>query len=202
MSRNSTSKSSSKETPASTYQGHRKGEHQDALDILADDHKKVIKMFDKFKKLNAHGEADEEELQALVENACAELTIHNQAEEELFYPILRDALDDASLIDEAQVEHASARQLISELAAMQPSDELYDAKFTVLGEYVKHHIREEESEIFPKAKKARLDLEAMGDDIQQRKQQLREELGMAYQDEDEEERDEEQAPSSERRSIH
>jgi len=202
MPRNSTSRSSGKSTPVSPYQGHAKGEPQDVLDILAEDHKKVIKIFDQFKKLKSQGDANEAALQALVENASAELTIHNQAEEELFYPMLRDATGEADLLDEAEVEHASARQLINELAAMQPGDELYDAKFTVLGEYVKHHIHEEETEIFPKAKKSDLDLEAMGDEVRQRKQQLREELGLAFEEDEDEDAEDDRQRTTERRSVH
>nr|WP_246860793.1 hemerythrin domain-containing protein [Noviherbaspirillum sp. UKPF54] len=147
-------------------------------------------MFDEFEQMKEDNDPDDESKQLLVENTCAELTIHAQVEEELFYPALREAIDDLDLLDEAEVEHASAKQLITELAAMQPEDDLYDAKFTVLGEYVKHHIQEEEKEMFPKAKKADLDLEGLGDEIRQRKLELREELGIApaetVDDEDEE----------------
>jgi len=202
MSRNSIAKGSHKSDSASTYQGRKKGEQQDALDILAEDHRRVLKMFDQFRKLKSRGSADDEEMQTLVENACAELTIHTQVEEELFYPILRDAISQADMVDEALVEHASARQLIGELAAMQPGDELYDAKFTVLGEYVKHHIREEETEMFPKAKKAKLDLEALGEEIRQRKQQLRVELGMAFSDEDEDLPESDSQAALNQRHIH
>ncbi|MGE5652047.1 hemerythrin domain-containing protein [Noviherbaspirillum sp. UKPF54] len=187
MPRSSSSKSSSK---ATSYRGHAKTEPQDALDVLADDHKRVVRMFDEFEQMKEDNDPDDESKQLLVENTCAELTIHAQVEEELFYPALREAIDDLDLLDEAEVEHASAKQLITELAAMQPEDDLYDAKFTVLGEYVKHHIQEEEKEMFPKAKKADLDLEGLGDEIRQRKLELREELGIApaetVDDEDEE----------------
>ncbi len=187
MPRSSSSKSSSKTT---SYRGHAKTEPQDALDVLADDHKRVVRMFEEFEQMKEDNDPDDESKQLLVENTCAELTIHAQVEEELFYPALREAIDDLDLLDEAEVEHASAKQLITELAAMQPEDDLYDAKFTVLGEYVRHHIQEEEKEIFPKAKKAGLDLEGIGDEIRQRKLELREELGIApaeaVEDEDEE----------------
>jgi hemerythrin superfamily protein len=157
-------------------------------------------MFDQFKKMKKQEDADEEEIQTLVETACAELTIHATVEEEIFYPALRDALDDTDMLDEAEVEHASAKQLITELSAMQPGDDLYEAKFTVLGEYVQHHIGEEEDEIFPKAKKAKLDLEAMGDEISARKTELRDELGVA----EEADEEDEQSSRSEttRRSVH
>jgi hemerythrin-like domain-containing protein len=160
-------------------------------------------MFDQFEKMKEEEDPDVEAKQLLVEICCAELTVHAQLEEELFYPALRDAIDDMDLLDEAEVEHASAKQLITELASMQPGDELYDAKFTVLGEYVKHHIEEEEKEIFPKAKKAKLDLEAMAEEARERKQEMREELGLDSEGEAEEESEGiEQEKPQKRRSIH
>lgn len=186
MPRNATSKTSSKSSSKSSSRGASRASSQDALHMLAEDHKKVIDMFDEFKKLQKKGDADEEARQLLVETACAELTIHAQIEEELFYPAARDAIDDMDLLDEAEVEHASAKQLISELAAMQPDDDLYDAKFTVLGEYVKHHIEEEEKQLFPKIKKSEIDLMELAEEMRERKLELREELGVISEDEDEE----------------
>ncbi|KIF83667.1 hemerythrin [Noviherbaspirillum autotrophicum] len=170
--------------------------------MLADDHKRVLRMFDDFEQMKEENDPDDESRQLLVENTCAELTIHAQVEEELFYPALREAIDDLDLLDEAEVEHASAKQLITELAAMQPEDDLYDAKFTVLGEYVRHHIQEEEKEIFPKAKKAGLDLEGIGDEIRQRKLELREELGIAPAEAVEDEDDEPAAKTKAGRRVH
>lgn len=204
MTRNTTSKTSAKTSAKNTsHRGHAKGKEQDALDILAEDHQKVLKMFDQFRKMTKKADADEQEMQTLVETACAELTIHSQVEEELFYPALRDASDADDLLDEAEVEHASAKQLITELAAMQPGDDLYEAKFTVLGEYVKHHIGEEEHQLFPKAKKAKMDLESLGEEIRTRKQELRDELGVGL-GEEEEDLDEERETRSPaaRRSVH
>lgn len=175
----------------------------DVLKMLAEDHKKVTKMFEQFQKMKEEEDPDTEAKQMLVEVCCAELTVHAQLEEELFYPALRDAIDDMDLLDEAEVEHASAKQLITELAAMQPDDDLYDAKFTVLGEYVKHHIEEEEKEIFPKAKKAKLDLAAMAAEATERKMQIREELGLEIDALDDEEGNEpEPGTPRVRRSIH
>jgi hemerythrin-like domain-containing protein len=134
-----------------------------------EDHRRVRKMFDEFKKLKS---GDVEEKEDLVRKACAELKIHTKLEEEIFYPAAREKLDDRSLIDEAEVEHASAKQLIGELEEMTPDEDLYDAKFTVLGEYVKHHVTEEETQIFPQAKKAKVDMQALGKEIQQRKEEL------------------------------
>jgi len=196
MPRNTPSKSSSK---TASRRPSSKGSEDDALHILADDHKKVIELFDEFERMKEDEDTDEEAKQILVETACAELTIHAQVEEEIFYPAARDAIEDMDLLDEAEVEHASAKQLISELAAMQPGDDLYDAKFTVLGEYVKHHIEEEEKELFPKIKKADLDLEELGQEISERKLELREELGVPSDDEDDEDPD---GGSSAKRRVH
>ncbi|WP_088706691.1 hemerythrin domain-containing protein [Noviherbaspirillum denitrificans] len=186
MPRNAPSKSSSKTT--SRRPSHKASE-DDALRILAEDHKKVTDLFDEFERMKENEETDDEAKQVLVETACAELTIHAQVEEEIFYPAARDAIEDMDLLDEAEVEHASARQLITELAAMQPGDDLYDAKFTVLGEYVKHHIQEEEKELFPKIKKSELDLEELGREISERKLELRDEFGVSGEDEDDDDPD-------------
>lgn len=198
MTRNATSKGSSKSTSKSAPRG--KASSQDALHLLMEDHKKVQEMFEEFEQMKEAGELDDDTKQQLVEDACTELTIHAQVEEELFYPAARDAIDDMDLLDEAEVEHASARQLITELAAMQPDDDLYDAKFTVLGEYVKHHIQEEEKQLFPKIKKAELDLDELGEEIRQRKIELREELGVPSADEDD--YDEGDAHKSSQRKVH
>jgi hemerythrin superfamily protein len=194
MPRSATSRSASKTTKRAAP----KGPH-DALHLLAEDHKKVKKMFDEFEKIKDKAAIDDEQKQLLVETACAELTIHAQLEEELFYPAARDAIEETDLLDEAEVEHASARQLITELAAMQPGDDLYDAKFTVLGEYVKHHIEEEEKELFPKIKKSDLDLIELAEDMQERKMILREELGFTA---DEEEDEHGEAPARTQRNVH
>ncbi len=199
MPRNTTSKSSSKSSSKAMQRSAAKFA-SDALKILAEDHKKVIGLFDEFEQIKQEGSNDDDVKQQIVETACTELTIHAQVEEEVFYPAARDAIDNMDLLDEAEVEHASAKQLITELAAMQPDDDLYDAKFTVLGEYVKHHIREEEKELFPKLKKADLDLAGLGEEIQQRKLELRDELGIPSTETEEEE--ESPANPSGRRSVH
>jgi len=143
--------------------------------MLVEDHNKVKALFDQFEKMKKKGVEDDDTKQLIVESACAELSIHAQLEEELFYPAAREAVDDNDLLDEATVEHATAKHLIGELNEMKPGDELYDAKFTVLGEYIKHHVEEEEGTLFPKVKKARLDLHALGEEMLERKQELREE---------------------------
>lgn len=162
----------------------------DVINILIEDHKKFIQLFAEFQKIK--DQADDEIKQTLVEIACTELVIHAQVEEEFLYPALREAFNEPDLVDEAQVEHALARQLIGELESMHPGDDFYDAKFTVLGEYVKHHIEEEQNRIFPRMKRAEMDLETLGQDIRQRRNELRSEFGMpdAEYEEDSDEDDE------------
>jgi hemerythrin-like domain-containing protein len=198
MPRNTPSKGSSKTSRTSSRASSKSS--QDALHILAEDHKKVLDLFEEFESLK--NDPDEEAKQLLIETACAELTIHAQVEEEVFYPAAREAIDDMDLLDEAEVEHASAKQLITELASMEPGDDLYDAKFTVLGEYVKHHIHEEEKELFPKLKKAEIDLDELGKEIRQRKLELREELGVPSDDMEEEDEEVQPTADKSRRNVH
>ncbi|MHB8471442.1 MAG: hemerythrin domain-containing protein [Gammaproteobacteria bacterium] len=149
----------------------------DAITLLTEDHKKVLKLFKDFEKLGKQDDSEGKE--ELVRQICTELTVHAQIEEEIFYPAVRDAISDDDLLDEAEVEHASAKDLIAQLESMQPGDELYDAKVTVLGEYINHHVKEEQGEMFPKVKKADLDLAALGEAMQQRKEELLGELDEA-----------------------
>jgi hypothetical protein len=162
---------------------------QDALVLLTDDHKTVQKLFKDYEKLTEN-DADEEEKAALAKQICMELAVHAQIEEEIFYPAVRDAIEETDLLDEAEVEHASAKDLIAQLGAMAPGDALYDAKVTVLGEYVNHHVKEEQDEMFPKVRKAKLDTAALGAELLQRKQELQAALG-AVEDMDESEDEEE-----------
>jgi hemerythrin superfamily protein len=142
----------------------------DVIDLLEADHKKVKKLFKDFEKLAKQG--DEEGKVEIAMQICDELTIHAQLEEEIFYPAAHEALKEHELIDEATVEHATAKDLIAQIRSMDGSEELYDAKVKVLGEYINHHVEEEEGEIFPKARKAKLDLEEMATEITARKEML------------------------------
>jgi hypothetical protein len=163
-----------------------KARAQDAVALLTDDHKTVQKLFKDYEKL-VQNDADDEEKAALAKQICTELVIHAQIEEEIFYPAVREAIDDADLLDEAEVEHASAKDLIAQLSTMAPRDELYDAKVTVLGEYVNHHISEEQDEMFPQAKKAELDTASLGAELLERKQELQAEVGVGAAGDDESE---------------
>jgi hemerythrin superfamily protein len=142
----------------------------DAIALLTADHKKVTKLFKDFEKLKEKGSAKDK--QALVTEICTELTIHAQIEEEIFYPAVRDAIDDDDMMDEAMVEHAGAKDLIAQLMSMDLSDEFYDAKVTVLGEEIEHHVGEEEGEMFVKAKRAKLDTASLGEEMLERKEEL------------------------------
>ncbi len=141
----------------------------DAIALLKADHQHVDEMFKSFEKIKGSSKKKTE----LVKDICAELRAHTTVEEEIFYPAVRAALKkEKMLLDEADVEHASARQLIGELEGMKAGDDHYDAKVIVLGEYIRHHVKEEHSEMFPKVRKSKLDLRDLGGRIQQRKLEL------------------------------
>lgn len=144
-----------------------------AVKLLKQDHREVEDMFDEYEQL----EADAEKL-ALFKKIALALKVHTQIEEEIFYPSERGDVED-DLLDEAQVEHDGAKKLIAEIEAMQPDEELYDAKVKVLGEYIKHHVKEEEQPggIFAQAKRGDEDLDAMGERLKARKQELMAQLG-------------------------
>lgn len=148
-----------------------KTQSPDALALLKADHALVQDLFDKFEKARTG-----EQKASLADKICAELTIHAQIEEEIFYPAVREAIDDDDLMDEADVEHAGAKDLIAQIEASEPGEDQFDAKVTVLGEYVKHHVKEEESEMFPKVRKAELDLNELGSAMSARKDELQNEL--------------------------
>jgi hypothetical protein len=140
-----------------------------AIEILKEQHDKVKKAFKEFAKLDRE---DTETQQQLVHAVCEDLKLHTTLEEELFYPAARDAIDDEDIMNEAQVEHETAKMLIEQLENMGPDDPNFHATFTVLGEYVMHHVKEEEGEMFPEAKKSDLDLEELGTRMRSRMQEL------------------------------
>jgi hypothetical protein len=144
-----------------------------AITLLKKDHREVEGWFDEYEQL----EADAEKL-ALFNKIALALKVHTRIEEEIFYPEERGEVED-DMLDEAYVEHDGAKKLIAEIEAMKPSDEYYDAKVKVLGEYIKHHVKEEEQPggIFAQAKKGDEDLEAMGERMKARKDELMAEMG-------------------------
>jgi hemerythrin superfamily protein len=170
--------------PTRTKKEAAEAQEQDAVALLTADHKKVKKLFSDFDKLKEEG--SDEDKAAIVEQICNELKVHTEIEEDIFYPAVRKAIDDADLMDEALVEHAGAKELIAQLEESSPDDDLYDAKVTVLGEQIDHHVKEEEGEMFPKAKKAKVDLEALGATMLKRKTALMAKMGLDGQQESDE----------------
>ena len=144
-----------------------------ALELLKAEHEEVAELFDAFES------AATAEQQALAEQVCQKLTVHARIEEEILYPAAKDVLEegDVDLVNEAAVEHATVKDLIGKIEAMDATDEPYKATVTVLSEYVKHHVEEEETELFPLLQDSDLDLDAMGDKLASRKQELTAELG-------------------------
>ena len=150
-------------------------DERDAIDMLMEDHKRVHKLFKQFEGIDR---TDHDALTELVEIACVELQIHSMLEEELFYPAVRAHTrehdeDSQDLLNEAEVEHESIEELIGKLQELEADDAMYCAYFSVLSEYVKHHVREEEKELFPKVKKMpALDLRQLAEDMRLRREEL------------------------------
>jgi hemerythrin superfamily protein len=164
-----------KKTAAKRPAGTASAAKTDATILLERDHSEVKKLFKQYEKL-ADAEADGEDRKALAEQICDMLTVHATIEEEIFYPAARAAEVEEDLLDEAEVEHASAKDLIAQIKSMGPDDELYDAKVTVLGEYINHHVQEEEGEMFPKCRRAKMDLAGLATELAERKSELMSEM--------------------------
>ncbi|MFL6845006.1 MAG: hemerythrin domain-containing protein [Allosphingosinicella sp.] len=141
----------------------------DATRLLTDDHRKVEDLFEQYEKASGDGRKEK-----IARQICTELKIHSMIEEEIFYPALRGEIDDDDL-DEAYVEHDGAKLLINEIEAGGPDDDFYDAKVKVLQEQIEHHVEEEEKSrgnIFQQARATDLDLEALGEQMAARKEEL------------------------------
>jgi hemerythrin superfamily protein len=149
---------------------------RDAVQLLKQDHRNVEALVAAFE------DADDDEVSSLAENICNMLRVHAQIEEEILYPAAKEALsedeEEAELVSEAEVEHASAKELIAKIEGMTPDHEAFKATVKVLGEYVKHHVKEEENELFPALKESELDLKAIGARLAERKYELMEEMGL------------------------
>lgn len=143
---------------------------QEATALLRADHKLVDGLFEEYENATSITKK-----RALVQQICQELIVHTQIEEEIFYPVVKKALKDHDLVPEATVEHETLKNLISQLLDENIADdkEMYDAKVKVLSEYVKHHVKEEQNELFPKVKETKLDLQELGAQMQQRKEELK-----------------------------
>jgi hemerythrin superfamily protein len=162
-----TQSSSKKPAPRKTAAKSTTSRGPDAIALLKADHRAVEKLFSQFERAR-----DQDRKKALADKICLELWVHMRIEEEIFYPTSREYLEDEDIVDEAVVEHAAAKGLMGEIEGMQPDEELYDAKVTVLQEQIEHHVEEEESEYFPKVKKTDMDLRAIGAQMQARKHEL------------------------------
>ena len=149
---------------------------KDACDLLDADHKVVKKMTTEFEELTEAKGNTREKKRALAEKICNELMVHTQIEEEIFYPAIRKPVKDEMMINEAEVEHAGAKDLIAQIQGMSASDPMFDAKVKVLGEYIDHHVKEERTEMFPKARATKVDLVKLRDQMQMRKEELMAEL--------------------------
>lgn len=149
----------------------------DAIALLKADHAEVSEMFEKYE----NGRLSADRKQKLAHQICAALTIHAKIEEEIFYPAVREVetRETSPMLDEAEVEHGSVKLLVAEIEGGSPDDELFDARVKVLGEYVKHHVKEEEGELFPKIKKSKMDLAAIGEQLARRKDELAAKMNLA-----------------------
>ncbi len=140
----------------------------DAISLLIKDHKDVKAMFEQYEGLSDRSKSSKKKL---ADQICHALTLHTQVEEEIFYPAVRKAIKDEDMMDEALVEHASAKELIAQIMEMDAGEDLFDAKVKVLSEQIEHHVQEEEDEMFPKVRKTNLDLRALGEEMAARKEQ-------------------------------
>jgi hemerythrin-like domain-containing protein len=140
------------------------------IQMLIDDHKKVKKAFRNFERMDVS--SSPEECEEIVRQTCADLTVHANLEEELFYPAVRPVIKEEDLVDEAEVEHMSAKMLIEQLEQMTAQDEKFSATFKVLGEYIKHHLKEEENEMFTKLERTKVNWEALLAQMEARRSEL------------------------------
>lgn len=140
---------------------------KDAIALLKADHEAVSDLFSEYEKTRSVSQK-----KALVAEICIALSVHAQVEEEIFYPAVKAALKDKLLVPEATVEHAGVKDLIAQLEGVEPDGEMYDAKVKVLSEYVKHHVKEEQNEMFPKAKTSSVDMADLGARMAARKEEL------------------------------
>jgi len=161
-SRKTSNRAPAKRAPA------RRASGSDALSLLRADHRAVSDLFAQYEKSRAVTRKRD-----LVAQICLELSVHAQIEEEIFYPEVETALRDKELVPEAKVEHATLKELIAQIKDQEPGDPMFEARVQVLSEYVKHHVKEEQNEMFPKVRASRLDLEDLGRRLAERKDELK-----------------------------
>jgi len=146
-------------------------ETADAIALLQQDHSEVAQLFAAYQGLS-----DNAKKKTTAAKICLALKVHAQIEEEIFYPAARQETKDNALLDEALVEHAGAKNLIAEIESMQPGQDLYDAKVKVLGEQIRHHVKEEDEKLFPEVQDSDINLRELGRRMAQRKAELMAEL--------------------------
>jgi hemerythrin superfamily protein len=157
---------------------------KDALDLISEDHREIQELFHEVNERSEPGEK-----RSLLRRINAALQVHTQIEEELFYPALRELLSDATMIDEAEVEHELAKTLLAELSDMDVHDALFDSRLEVLIESVNHHFAEEEAEIFAQVRIEKPDLDALAQEMRERKEELEAEYDPDEEDDEEDEDD-------------
>jgi hemerythrin superfamily protein len=178
MAKRKSSHSSRAKSSRGRSRGGRKGRSQsgsqmkDALALLRADHEMVSELVEKYER--GKNRADSDKKEKMAQQICEELTIHAQIEEEIFYPAVREASEEAEeALADAEVEHGALKKLIEEIEGSSPDSELFDAQIKVLGEYVKLHVKEEQSEIFRMAREADIDLKELGRELAARKAELK-----------------------------
>lgn len=163
---------SGQSTSGITSTGRASARLDDAVTDLMADHRKVEDLFKQYEK----AKADPAKKQQIFQQIAMELKVHTQIEEEVFYPASREFVDDDE-VNEAIVEHQAAKDLIAQLEEMDPSDEMYDAKVTVLQEQIEHHVEEEETEYFPDCRRSDMDLKAIARPLEARRAELMAAMG-------------------------
>jgi hypothetical protein len=164
-----TAQPQTKSSSGVTKSGKASARPDDAVSLLMADHRKVEDLFKQYEK----AKANETKKQAIFLEINAELKVHMAIEEEIFYPASRPFVDEQDTVNEAEVEHGSAKALMQQLEAMSPSDDYYDAKVKVLSELIEHHVEEEETEYFPECRRSEMDLKAVGEEMKARKAALK-----------------------------
>ena len=161
-------RAAAKKAPAKTTRPASQAAGPDAITLLKADHQHVSALYEQYEHTRSPAKK-----KALVATICKELAIHAQVEEEIFYPAVKAALKDKELVPEALVEHASLKELIAQVEGREPDGEMFDAKIKVMSEYTRHHVKEEQNELFPKARKTSLDMKELGARIAARKEELK-----------------------------
>src|SRR3954447_9794959 len=171
-----TRKSTRGRKSSSRTRSRRNGGGNDAISLLKADHDEVKKWFGEFEKTRS-----DDRKQELARKICTALKAHTIIEEEIFYPAFLEATDETDIHHEAEVEHDGAKKLIEEIEAGGPEDDYFDARVSVLSEMIKHHVNEEEKRggMFAKARNSDMDLNSLGEELEERKQQVMESEGAA-----------------------